>query len=413
MMNNCALVLGCGKSGLAAARLLYTEGYRVLITDDRWKTTTDIPGSHLFGEIPQVTPVPWLAWSNKTFDFVVISPGLDPRRKEIVDIKRSTVPVISEFELGLRRLSGSVVAITGTNGKTTVTEMVTAVLQQAGWTASAVGNIGEAMCDVARCATRADWWVCEISSFQLEHTHMLRPRVAAVLNISDDHLDRYDSMRDYALTKWSIFKNHGVGDTLVIGSSLKSSCPYPESIVVEESTESIRRTNENFTLAITAACGVAEHVARQALAGFPEPAHRREVFHKHNGVIYVNDSKSTNVHALEYALNEFLQPIILIAGGRDKNMDFARIAPLIKSKVKHLILLGETKHKLAQAWQETPYTLVEDLFQAAELAVRMARDGDVVLLSPACASLDQFRDYKERGNLFKEAICRITNKTTN
>ncbi len=412
-MKKHALILGSGKSGMAAARLLAENHYLVTITDDRWSAVEEIPQATLQDVHPQITPEPWTAWRKGIHDLVVISPGLDPRRPEIVAIKLSGTPVVSEFQLGAAALAGPVVAITGTNGKTTVTEMVTAILREGGWSAHSVGNIGEPVCEVARLRRRSDWWVCEVSSFQLEHCPAFRPRVAAVLNISDDHLDRYDSLRDYALTKWSIYKNHLPGDTLVIGSSLKNNCPFRDPVLVDEDPESIRRTNEKFSLTIGLLCGVPDSIAHRALKKFSESDHRREVFLEHNGVTYNNDSKSTNVHALEHALEEIKRPVILIAGGRDKAMDFARIGPLIHKKVKHLILIGEARQKLAEVWWHTPHTMADNISKAAELAVQQAERGDVVLLSPACASLDQFTVYKQRGNLFKEAICKKIKKTTN
>jgi UDP-N-acetylmuramoylalanine--D-glutamate ligase len=317
------------------------------------------------------------------------------------------------LELGSLFCSQPLIGITGTNGKTTVTEMVTAILNNADLTAYAVGNIGDPLCEFVLSQKRADFLVCEVSSFQLEHTPTFKPAISAVLNISDDHLDRYDSFEDYALTKWSIHKNHSPNEILFISDELAATCPWRDALVLKTNTLSIRKKNEAFSSAICSRLGVSEIVIRKTLEGFPEPPHRREKFLEHNGITYINDSKSTNCHALENMLGEISGPVILIAGGRNKEMDFARIENLIRKKVTHLILMGETRHLLAKTWHRTPHTIVDNIEQAAKVAISLARPGDTVLLSPACASLDQFTDYKQRGNLFKEAICKKVMKTEN
>jgi len=406
-----ALVLGCGASGISAARLLLAQSYRVILSDDRWSNSNSPSVPAALNHHPGLELALWADIEKVPFDLFVISPGLDPRVEKIASLKKRGTPFVSELELGSRFCQQPVVAITGTNGKTTVTEMVTAILNNAGLSATAAGNIGEPLCEVALRAKRCDYLVCEVSSFQLEHSPTFKPAVCAVLNISDDHLDRYDSFENYALTKWSIFKNHSHRDVLFVSDELMPVCPWPQAISVTTQSSTIRQKNEAFASAISKHIGVSGLAISNTLQSFPEPTHRREKFLHHNGVTFINDSKSTNCHALENALGEISGPVILIAGGRDKNMDFARLENLIHKRVKHLILMGETRHKLAVLWQRTPHTLVDNIGQAAELAISLALPGDTVLLSPACASLDQFTDYKQRGNLFKEAICKKITKT--
>ncbi len=405
-----AIVLGSGKSGIAAARLLSAQGYKITITDDRWTEPNRIQLPESLHNLSDLKAVSWQCIDEFYPEVAVISPGLDPRAEKIVSLKLRGVYVISELELGSRFCKWPIIAITGTNGKTTVTEMLSANLSNAGFSTKAVGNIGEPLCEFVLSGQSVDYLVCEVSSFQLEHSPTFTPVVSAVLNISEDHLDRYDNMKHYELTKWSIHKNHSHRHTLFISAELKSCCPWKEVILVNTDGLTIRQKNEAFCYAISSHLGISEFVTCHTLKSFPESEHRREKFLEFAGITFINDSKSTNCHSLENLLTEIPGPIILIAGGRDKRLDFRRIEYLIYKKVKHLILLGETKHKLAQLWCRTPHTIVDTIEQAVEHAIAIACEGDTVLLSPACASLDQFSDYKQRGKLFKEAVCKTIMK---
>ncbi len=444
------LVVGLARSGRAAATLLVARGARVTVTDVKREEELgeavdglkSLPIVFSLGSYPEV--------SRRAFDLVVTSPGVPPTAPPLRQAAQSGVPVWSELELAARLLKGRIIGITGTNGKTTTTSLLGHILRKAGRDVVVAGNIGIPLSgEVAQGAGRPErWWVLEVSSFQLEFTAGFRPEIAVFLNLTPDHLDWHGTLEDYAAAKRRIFANQGPGDWAVLNGddpAVASCAAGVKSRVIWFSRSSLpgqgvgvrdgmiayrlpggegvlgpagglrlpgSHNLENALAAAAAAlsAGVAPEEVWAGLATFPGVPHRLEFVRTVNGVKYVNDSKATNPESVLRALDAFTEPIILIAGGRSKGGDFAALARKIRERARYLILLGEAAPLLARAAREAGFTAIRevaDLEAAVQEAARLARPGDVVLLSPACASWDMFRDFEERGNLFRELVHRL------
>ncbi|MBI5686384.1 MAG: UDP-N-acetylmuramoyl-L-alanine--D-glutamate ligase [Verrucomicrobia bacterium] len=442
------LVLGLGRSGVAAARLLAGRGARVIGVDNADNESLQTVAKTLWaqgvetrlgvGQLGQVAA-----------DLAVLSPGFPPENTLLRVVENAGVPVISELELGFRFCPCPVIAITGTNGKTTTTELCAAVLQAGGVAAPAAGNIGRAFCDLLRRgdaknaeAERLDAMVLEVSSFQLERIEQFRPRVSVMLNVTPDHLDRYASMRDYAAAKERVFMNQQPDDLAVVNAdcagdfaSLRRAdaprqivfsargrregcamwlegtkiCGAQAGELLDMAATHLRGPHnaENImaALAVGEAFNVPLEVARQVIAAYRPLPHRCEFVAEIDGVRYVNDSKATNTDAVEKALAGFDRPVILIAGGKDKGFDFAALNETLRRKVKLAVLIGETREKLAANWSPAVRCVKADSLEAAVRSARQnAQRGDVVLLSPACSSFDMFRSYEDRGKQFKQIV---------
>jgi len=435
-------VVGMGLSGVAAARLLSAQGARVAITDDRTErdleeTMRKLEGLevdyHLGGIDSELL---FLA------DLIVISPGVPSKLSPIELARKGGVEVISEIELAAAFCDSTVVAVTGTNGKTTTTALIHRMAESAGLRAALAGNnetpfsqlAGEEPYDVVSL---------EVSSFQLENTSDFNPTVGAVLNVSPDHLDRYKGMDDYIAAKKLLFKNHSRDDFAVLNkddTAVEAMAQDIESEVLwfstkedvqkgaflrgttlvarfkDRETEIIKTESiplmgwhniENVLAAIAATLPIELPLEcyGPAVADFPIPEHRLEKVRELEGVLYVNDSKATNIGALEKSLESFSMPIVLIAGGRGKKSSYRELRPLVEAKVKTLITIGEDASALEEAFADLVSTeRVDTMQEAVEVAAVAAEPGDLVLLAPACASFDMFKSYGHRGNVFKEAV---------
>lgn len=435
-------VVGMGRSGVAAARLLSAQGARVAITDDRTErdleeTMRKLEGLevdyHLGGIDSELL---FLA------DLIVISPGVPSKLSPIELARKGGVEVISEIELAAAFCDSTVVAVTGTNGKTTTTALIHRMAESAGLRAALAGNnetpfsqlAGEEPYDVVSL---------EVSSFQLENTSDFNPTVGAVLNVSPDHLDRYKGMDDYIAAKKLLFKNHSRDDFAVLNkddTAVEAMAQDIESEVLwfstkedvqkgaflrgttlvarfkDRETEIIKTESiplmgwhniENVLAAIAATLPIELPLECYglAVADFPIPEHRLEKVRELEGVLYVNDSKATNIGALEKSLESFSMPIVLIAGGRGKKSSYRELRPLVEAKVKTLITIGEDASALEEAFADLVSTeRVDTMQEAVEVAAVAAEPGDLVLLAPACASFDMFNSYGHRGNVFKEAV---------
>ena len=443
-----ALVLGLGRSGVAAARLLAGRGARVIGVDNADNEalqtvakTLRVQGVEVRLGVGQPGQV--------AADLAVLSPGFPPQNALLRAVENAGVPVISELELGFRFCPCPVVAISGTNGKTTTTELCAAVLQAGGMAAPAAGNIGRAFCDLlsrggAKSAEpeRLDAMVLEVSSFQLERIERFRPRVSVMLNVTPDHLDRYASMRDYAAAKERVFMNQQPEDLAVVNADCLAdfaSLRRPDAPRLVVFSARGRREGcamwlegtrifsaqtggmldmmsthlrgphnaENImsALAVGEAFNVPLEVARRAIAAYRPLPHRCEFVAEIDGVSYINDSKATNTDAVEKALVGIDRPVVLIAGGKDKGFDFAVLNEILRRKVKLAVLIGDTREKLAAAWSPAVCCVEADTLEAAvRTAQENARRGDVVLLSPACSSFDMFKSYEDRGEQFKQIV---------
>lgn len=447
LRNKDVLVLGLGKSGMAAASLLQRDGARVVVRDEADGQELEDRANHL-RELGVRVELGNHFDAGARFDLAVLSPGIGSERPMVRALGRST-PVLSELELAYRFCLCPIVAITGTNGKTTTTELVAAMLAQAGKRTLAAGNNGHAFSNAVEQSVRLDALVLEVSSFQLEKIEQFHPQVSVLLNISPDHLDRYSSMDEYAAAKAFIFMNQTPEDVAVVsaesmerlkqmgiplrartitfsafnreadlwlnwvdGETIHCNLPECRGIVLRMSETNLRGVHnaENVlaTLAIGFAMGLPVAAMREAICAYCPQPHRCEVVAQINGVTYINDSKATNVDAVEKALRAVPGPVVLIAGGRDKGLNFETIKEVVADKVKLAVVIGETRDAICAAWNSaTRCVRASSMAEAVSLAAGQAGRGDTVLLSPACASFDMFKNYEHRGEEFKREVFQL------
>jgi UDP-N-acetylmuramoylalanine--D-glutamate ligase len=448
LQNKQVLVAGLGGSGVAATRLLLRRGAKVMAVDNARTPALKQQACDLEAAGATVKLGARVA-PDGAFDLAVVSPGLDPRGEMMQDLSRRGIPVIGEFELGYQQSLCPNIAVTGTNGKTTTTELIERVLNHCGRKTVAAGNIGLPVCSVVDQTKELDFLTLEVSSFQLETIQFFRPSIAVFLNITPDHLDRYSGMADYLRAKARIFLNQQVFDWAIIQSealaqmrSLNISIPskiitfsasnrradifldrtllvsrmpeWPGPLLNMEHCQLRGPHNaENLmaTLAIGRVLRLPFEPTVEALQSFRPAPHRLEPVAELNGVQFINDSKATNVDALHRALLSIPEApgghpnVWLIAGGKDKGFDYHDVGPLLSQRVKGAFLIGETREKIRAAWSLfTSCTMCESLDQAVRAAAKNAQPGDTVLLSPACSSFDQFKNYQHRGELFRQHV---------
>jgi len=444
MRNHTVLVMGAGLSGVACSRFLLGEGARVILADG--KSRDKLGPEVLELERQGVTLLAGNALPPAvTWDWAVTSPGVPPSAPQLAMTIAAGLPVVGEVELAWRVAEAPFIGVTGTNGKTTTTALTAYILEQAGQQVLLGGNIGAPLIDRA-AAFRGDYIVAELSSFQLESCRDFRPRIAVMLNLTPDHLDRHGSLEQYAAAKERIFANQQAEDTAVLNwddAYLRSIAPGQKGRVLLFSTErpvehgayldregQVRfkefgqetyalaadsiyiKGRHNISNAMAAslaahAAGAAYPAIAAALVSFPGVEHRLEFVCERDGVSYINDSKGTNPDSTEKALLAYDRPIILLLGGYDKGGDFHELMQLVRSRTRLAILYGATRPKLRQAADDTPgvhYLLADDLRDAVDKAKQAAKPGDLVMLSPACASWDAFDNYEQRGALFKELV---------
>ena len=431
-------VVGLARSGIAAARALRDLGAVVTVTDKK-------PVEQLTEQLKALgsgfVKVAAGGHPERVFietDLIVLSPGV-PKIPLILEARRHGVKVISELELAWLLSDSPFIGITGTNGKSTVTTLVGLMLKKSRKKVLVAGNIGNALTEEPRLLRGQDWIVAEISSFQLEDSETFRPAVAAILNITQDHLDRYHDITDYGEVKANIFRNQIGQDVLVLNdddplvrpmaaraasrvipfSRLRDldhgACVKDGYIVFKK--ERICRVDDmkiqgvhNLENALAAAAlslsaGADRRAVETVLKEFPGLEHRLEFVREKKGVTYINDSKGTNVGAVVKSVEGFTKPVILIAGGLDKGSDFSPLYDLFRRKVKLLVLIGKAADKMAKALGTSTETVfARTLEDAVRLAAAKAVSGDAVLLSPACASFDMFKDFEDRGRQFKKAV---------
>lgn len=433
------LVVGLGRTGLATARWLSGIGARVRACDRR--PALERPGD--------LAGVEWIAGDDGPrlldgIDLVVPSPGIPADAPVLAAAVARGVPVLSEIEVAARRIAAPIVAITGTNGKSTTTSLVGAMLECDGRRTFTGGNLGTPLVDAADGTW--DAVVAEISSFQLEWVERFRPRVALLLNVTDDHLDRYRDFDHYARTKARIFARQGPGDVAILnrddpavlrftpeiaaevrtfgtvppaGSRGVAASIEGDAIVVDEPAGRLvfplartrlagRHNRENLMAAILAAraLDVAPGVVQRTIDSFEGLRHRLEAVAEIAGVSFVDDSKGTNVGALLKSLEGYRDgSVVLVAGGLSKGGDYGIAREMLRRKVRFLSLYGAAREELRDAWDGATATACHEIFaDAVAAAAREARSGDVVLLSPACASMDQFENYAARGDAFAAQV---------
>lgn len=450
-----ALVIGLGKSGISAARYLASEGSIVTAAD--LKSASALPAAMRALDGMQITFAlgPHDPKLCRETELVIASPGVPNDLPGLPEARKRGVPIIGELELALCRIKSPIIAVTGTNGKTTTTALLGHLLNGSGVRACVAGNIGTPLLDVLDEAARSDVTVIEVSSFQMETTPSLEPRIAIWLNATPDHLDRHANFDEYVECKarllkrvpkegWAIYnvadevvsrataqveahlvpfdaagkilgkKSDGAaawfgkGD-LCIRDAEGATHRYPLSHVKLEGIHN----RENMLAALVAAMlfGASSRELKAALESFKGLPHRVELVGEHRGVRYYDDSKGTNIGATIRALEGFAEPIVLIAGGLSKGVDFTPLAPQVRARVKRLVLIGEAAGEMESILKNSTKTArASSMEEAVRIATEAAEPGDVVLLSPACASFDMFLDYAERGRAFSAAVSKMMGK---
>ena len=349
-------------------------------------------------------------------DLLVKSPGVPPAAPIAAAARERGMTIWSEVELGFRLLGNPILGVTGTNGKTTTCELLGAIFRAAGKDVAVAGNVGHPLTALDGAIGAESWVVCELSSFQLEDIDTFRPKIAVLLNLAPDHLDRHETLDDYRAAKLRIFENQTAGDVAVVprgfgpipGDAARIEFGLDDSLPAEPSIPGDHnRENAAAATAAARAAGIPDEAIAAGLARFAGVPHRLELIREVDGVRFVNDSKATNPEAAERALSAYPPGIRLILGGSRKGISFARLGKAAAAAgVAQAYLIGDSADEIAEALAAAGvrFTYSRDLPTAVRDAFRDADPGEVVLLSPACASYDQFRDFEERGQLFRELV---------
>jgi UDP-N-acetylmuramoylalanine--D-glutamate ligase len=432
-----AVVLGLGSSGEAAARLLRREGAEVTVLDSA-ESDALIEKAQKLNQLGIKTILgPAAQRVNLTSELVVLSPGIDPQAELVQNFKRQRARFTGELELAYRFCHKPIIAITGTNGKTTTTQLVAMMLNDAGVRTMACGNIGMPFSEAISRQSTIDFFTIEVSSFQLETIAQFRPKVAVWLNFTADHLDRYASLQEYRLAKLRIFEQQGQEDFAIVNAqdslppllaqriSFSAYGPSADFVCREnvihfrdEPILSLAETQlsgvhncENLmaALGVARALGIAWDAATIGLRRYRLLPHRCEIVREVNGVTFINDSKATNLDALAKALESAPRPVVLIAGGKDKGFEFDSIVALVKQQVKYAVLLGEMADRIAKTWSlGVPCSTAQTLSEAVTIARQHAQPGDTVLFSPGTSSFDMFKNYADRGDQFRQLVKELT-----
>lgn len=439
------LVFGSGISGIGACKLLEQVGKQVVLYDGNTKldpiSLKEQIGAQSKAEIILGDLNPDVI---KTIDLVVMSPGVPTDLPVVNEMRNAGIPIWGEIELAYTYGKGDVLAITGTNGKTTTTALLGQILKNYRDSVYVVGNIGNPYTTVSLDMQDDSIAVAEVSSFQLETIHKFRPRVSAILNITPDHLNRHHTMEAYIAAKEEIAKNQTKEDTCVLNYEDEVTRKFGEKLFCQvlyfssqrklekgiylDEGNIVYRDEEDVTLchveelqllgthnyenvmaasAMAIAYGVPMDIIRDTIKAFAGVEHRIEFVCVKNGVAYYNDSKGTNPDAAIKGIQAMNRPTMLIGGGYDKDSQYEEWIQSFDGKVKHLILLGQTREKIADAARRVGFEniiLVDTLEEAVQTCAKLAQDGDAVLLSPACASWGMFKNYEERGDKFKEFV---------
>lgn len=423
-------ILGAGRSGRAAATLALREGAQVSMWDQG--------GLDLFDGLPDAVQChPNASEQDATTmdaNILVVSPGIDTYGSYVAAYRDHAQELIGEVEFASRLYTGRIIGITGTNGKTTTTELIACMLKQAGMGGTACGNYGLPFSEVVLADQQPKAVALELSSFQLETIESLHPAVAVWLNFAPDHMDRYPSVEAYRTAKLRIFKNMGEGDVVVVraGEAIAdlparsvtfsteddSADWYSDGTEIRHRGELLLNMTEETALrglhnaenlmAAIASCRALEvpmAVIVQALRSYTPPLHRCELIRTLDGVEYLNDSKATNLHALISALRSQTRPVVLIAGGKDKGLDYSDVAPLLRENTLLVVTFGEIAGQLAETIADAaPCEQVVTLDEAVAKARELAPRGSVILLSPGTSSFDQYAGYEQRGDHFRQLV---------
>ncbi len=440
------LIIGAARSGIACAKFLAKRGAVVAINDQKpfenWSEAAAALKQEGIGCIPGEVP----GWLLDNIEVVVVSPGVPSKIIPLRYAERAGAEVIGEVELASRFLKGRIVAITGSNGKTTTTALIGELLKDAGLKVQVGGNIGTPLISLVENSSEDGWTVVELSSFQLETIKDFHPAVAIVLNVTPNHMDRYESFTDYAAAKHRIFMNQTPADVAVLnaddeivsswakglrahvvefsvkrelqeglflrGIDLVSRTADGERVLLRQDEMMLRGLHnvENALAALSAglACGAGPESMRETIMKFAPVEHRLEFVREIGGVKFYNDSKATSVDATVKALEAFQAEegkVVLIIGGRGKKAPYAPLAELVRAHVRELILIGEDAETISSELGEfAPAQTAVVMKDAVDRSFRAAQSGDIVLLAPACASFDMFESFEHRGKVFKEEV---------
>ena len=418
-------VLGGGESGVGAALLAQAKGHIVFVSDynkiaDRYKNEL-LKSNVRFEESGHDFEI------LETLDLIVKSPGIPNTASVIQHLRSKNVRIVGEIEFGFLQCSGKIIAITGTNGKTTTTNLTYEMMKYQFDKVGKGGNVGHSFCRLV-LDEDIEWFVLEVSSFQLDDIQSFRPDIACILNVTPDHLDRYEGSLDlYRKSKASIVKNQTSNDVIFINddTSIKNSIQSAKSklVILDESKRLnsitnpyLRGThnamNASFAIEMSKRAGVSEENIAKALESFVNDDHRLQPVARINEVLYVNDSKATNVDATYFALTAFDKDIVWIVGGKDKGNDYSSIAEEVMKRVKAIVMLGEDNGPLYEYFKDKRKVIIDTskMKDAVMEASEIAKSGDVVLLSPACASFDLFENYKDRGDQFVKEVWKLLKK---
>lgn len=440
-------VVGLGISGFAACRLLRRKGAIVSATDKNdgqniRNYAKYLREKNISLEIGRHTR-PFLA----STELMVVSPGVESASLPVRYAEKNNIPVISELELGYNFCKGRVVAVTGTNGKSTVVSLLGEILRRAGIPVNVCGNIGNPLSGEIKRIQENTVVILEVSTFQLERVRSFRPKISLILNVTGDHLDRHRDFREYFDLKKRIFKNQKKGDIAILNyddknlrklkTSRKVRCELfgfsalekVKGAYFERGEIKMLRNNkvktlfnpagaelqgahnrENILAAALVAdlLGVGVQPIAQAVANFTPLKHRFEEIGLISGIGFIDDSKATNIDSTERALLSLEKPAILIAGGKDKGLSYGQILPAVKKTVKKIVLIGETRPKMRNIFNgHVALEESDSLEEAVGVAYRSASPGETVILSPMCSSFDMFRDYEHRGEVFREAVRKL------
>lgn len=438
-------MVGLGASGMSAARLLQARGARVAVSDSRSEAEIDDSFRRWLGSTGCAAE--W-GGHNESFllqsDCIVVSPGVPLELPVLATARQQGIPIFGEMGLACQFVGEPIVAVTGTNGKSTVVRLLGDIFARALRKVFVGGNIGTPVADYVLAGDRAEVLVLEVSSFQLDSIGLFKPQVAILLNISPDHLDRYPDNDAYIQSKMRIFSDQESNQIAIVNGDDPTICAWPEKLPGHRLAFSNRvpQTSATWLEGSTAVYSggqtdgqreryklppqllagpnpanamAAILAARQmscppaaiaeALADFSPLAHRMTPVAEIDDVFFIDDSKATNIGAVEAALQSISRPVILIAGGRDKRGGYSQLANAVREKVKAMVLIGEAREAMAAAFASMcRIELAADMEEAVQTAMRQAAPGDIVLLSPACASFDMYSSYAHRGRVFQEAV---------
>ena len=440
-----ALVVGLAKSGVSAANLLHKLGANVTVTDEKGEET-------LSDNVKKLEKGISLKLNGHDsvningIDLTIISPGVPWDSPFLNKIREKGIRIMSEVEFAFQQLQAPFIAITGTNGKTTTTTLTGEILKRGGKKVFVGGNIGNPLCEEVLNGGKSELVLSEISTFQMEGSETFKPYISAILNITPDHLDRHESMDEYIELKKRVFINQDENDYMILNlddeitagfstevrgkkvffsrlKEVENGAFVREDKIIfkndgrEETVCSLKDLkligvhnieNTLASVAISGICGISGKIMRDVISEFKGIKHRMELVREIRGIRFINDSKGTNVGATVKSLQSFNEPIILIAGGKDKGSDYLPLKGLIEERVKFLILIGDAKKKIAKNLNGFKNRIEADTLEnAVKEGFKRAKNGDIVLLSPACASFDMFRDYEDRGEQFEEIVNRL------